>query len=258
MLWTKVTVKHGLFEYTDLSDSEFRAWIVLMLLTAELEKEPTREQMLNHVHHKTLSSLQDKFMKHSTTLQDIIKKVLEDAQEGIYQKERNKEKVKRFREARNNVTGYNTVTLPVRLDKIREDKIIKEKKEKIAKPEKIKFLDSVLLTQEQHDKLKATPGLDVDLAIEKLDYSITVMGRKYLDHYKVILNWHKRGFITKGESNVSTIGTNSNRSFTAKPSSINEAGDEEIRRMHEKWALLRKNANDKALRETEGNDVPDF
>ena len=105
MDFIKVLNRHTIFEYTDLSDSEFTAWIKIMSLTAYLEKEPTREQMLKHVHHKTLSGLQDKLKKHSTTLQDILKKVLSDVQEVVKRRESWKQKQKQKRERAFNVSG---------------------------------------------------------------------------------------------------------------------------------------------------------
>ena len=39
--------------------------------------------------------------------------------------------------------------------------------------------------------------------IEQLDYSITVKGGKYKDHYKTLLNWFKRGFFNGGNDNGS-------------------------------------------------------
>ena len=105
MDFIKVLNRHTIFEYTDLSDSEFTAWIKIMSLTAYLEKEPTREQMLKHVHHKTLSGLQDKFKKHSTTLQDILKKVLSDVQEVVKRREDWKQKKKEKRARLQNVQG---------------------------------------------------------------------------------------------------------------------------------------------------------
>lgn len=105
MDFIKVLNRHTIFEYTDLSDSEFTAWIKLMSLTAYLEKEPTREQMLKHVHHKTLSSLQDKIKNHSTTLQDILKKVLIDVQDVVKRREDWKRKKREKRAVKENVQG---------------------------------------------------------------------------------------------------------------------------------------------------------
>jgi len=76
----------------------------------------------------------------------------------------------------------------------------------IIKHKKIKYLDSVFLTDQEYKKLQEVLGQkSLDDAIEKLDYSITVKGGKYKDHYKTILNWNKRGFLnnnTEGEGNI--------------------------------------------------------
>jgi len=61
---------------------------------------------------------------------------------------------------------------------------------------KMKFLDSVSLTEEEYKKLQEVLGQkSLDIGIEKLDYSISVKGGKYKDHYKTLLNWHKRGYL---------------------------------------------------------------
>ena len=60
----------------------------------------------------------------------------------------------------------------------------------------MKFLDSVSLTEEEYKKLQEVLGQkSLDIGIEKLDYSISVKGGKYKDHYKTLLNWHKRGYL---------------------------------------------------------------
>ena len=61
---------------------------------------------------------------------------------------------------------------------------------------KMKFLDSVFLTDEEYKKLQEVIGQkSLEIGIEKLDYSISVKGGKYKDHYKTLLNWHKRGYL---------------------------------------------------------------
>ena len=63
-------------------------------------------------------------------------------------------------------------------------------------PKKNKFLDSVFLTEEEYKKLQEALGQkSLEIGIEKLDYSISVKGGKYKDHYKTLLNWHKRGYL---------------------------------------------------------------
>lgn len=93
-------------------------------------------------------------------------------------------------------------------DKIREEKIREEKgvrKHTPPSPVKMKFLDSVFLSAVEHQKLTEAIGQKIlEIGIEQLDYSITVKGGKYKDHYKTILNWHKRGFL-KGNGSRPTI-----------------------------------------------------
>jgi len=68
---------------------------------------------------------------------------------------------------------------------------------KTPKPKKTKYADSVWLTDDEHRKLQEAVGQkNLEVGISKLDYSITVKGGKYKDHYKTILNWHQRGFLT--------------------------------------------------------------
>jgi len=72
------------------------------------------------------------------------------------------------------------------------------------KPEviqKTKYLDSVLLTDLEYKKLQEVLGQkSLEVGISKLDYSITVKGGKYKDHYKTILNWNQRGFLKEGDN----------------------------------------------------------
>jgi len=84
--------------------------------------------------------------------------------------------------------------------KLREDKI-REKKSIPLPLVKMKFADSVFLSATEHQKLTEAIGQkNLEIGIDRLDYSITVKGGKYKDHYKTILNWHKRGFLKGNES----------------------------------------------------------
>ena len=68
-----------------------------------------------------------------------------------------------------------------------------------SSPPKNKFLDSVYLTEVEHNKLQEVLGQkSLEVGIEKLDYSITVKSGKYKDHYKTLLNWFKRGYLVEG------------------------------------------------------------
>jgi hypothetical protein len=83
------------------------------------------------------------------------------------------------------------------------------------KIEKVKYLDSVFLLPDEHKKLQEALGQkSLDVGIEKLDYSITVKGGKYKDHYKTLLNWHKRGYLIDNGGNGNGSGS---RNSTAGP-----------------------------------------
>jgi hypothetical protein len=205
MDFIKVKNKHILFEYTDMSDSVFRAWQKVMALTAFMESMPTREQMLVHVHHATLKSLDEVLMKHGCSLDEVLMKVLCDADEVKMKRDTWKRKQKEKRARLQNVSGDvpGDVSPKRREEKRREEKN-KEKKESTPK---VKYLDSVFLTDDEHRKLQEAMGQkSLEVGIEKLDYSITVKGGKYRDHYKTLLNWNKRGWINSN-GNGSQSGT---------------------------------------------------
>jgi hypothetical protein len=103
MDWIKVLNKHILFEYNDLRDSEFVAWIKIMALTAELEHEPTRQQILKYVNYQTLDSLSSKLQKHSIDLPSILHKVLIDASYVRHRRDVWKNNKKQYREDMKNV-----------------------------------------------------------------------------------------------------------------------------------------------------------
>ena len=85
-----------------------------------------------------------------------------------------------------------------------------------ASPPKTKYLDSVLLSENEYKKLQEVIGQkNLDVGIEKLDYSITVKNGKYKDHYKALLNWHKRGYLNSNTISVE-VGKESNP-FTICP-----------------------------------------
>lgn len=104
-----------------------------------------------------------------------------------------------------------------------------------TKLEKVKHLDSVFLTADEHLKLQEVLGQkSLDVGIEKLDYSITVKGGKYKDHYKTLLNWHKRGY-------MNSAGGNGNGRHTEGGPRIPEyKGDDKPRERGEIPAEIRK------------------
>jgi hypothetical protein len=73
--------------------------------------------------------------------------------------------------------------------------------QKTKKP-KTKYEDSVWLTDEEYQKLQEAMGQkSLEIGIAKLDYSISVKGGKYKDHYKTLINWKNRGFLDADSTN---------------------------------------------------------
>lgn len=138
MDWIKVLTKHILYEYNDLKDSEFAAWIKIMALTAHLEHEPTRKQILSHVNYQTIDSLERKLHDHSIDLSYIIHKVLIDVSYVAHRRESLKRSTQRYREHNKPVSDNVMLTSCIREDKIREDKITHKAKPSIEVPEWIK------------------------------------------------------------------------------------------------------------------------
>ena len=104
MDWIKVLNRHVLLEYSDLRDSEFAAWIKIMSLTAQLEHEPSREQILKYVNYQTLNSLSLKLQKHSIDLPSILHKVLIDASYISHRREVWKNNKQQYRADNKNVS----------------------------------------------------------------------------------------------------------------------------------------------------------
>jgi len=109
-------------------------------------------------------------------------------------------RVKRWRERNADVTQHSNA--PVTQCNAPTIKTLKTVHTKQTKPEKIKHLDFVWLTPEEHGKLKTTLGKHLDPFISRLNGYIGQIGEKkaaakYTSHYHTILNWF-RGDIEKG------------------------------------------------------------
>jgi hypothetical protein len=110
--------------------------------------------------------------------------------------QRNPEPPKQILEGSLNTHGVLTSEIEVEIE-------VEEKKKEA--PSRTKYLDSVMLSEDEYRKLQEAMGQkSLDTGIEKLDYSITVKGGKYKDHYKTLLNWHKRGFTESQNGNQQT------------------------------------------------------
>ena len=62
---------------------------------------------------------------------------------------------------------------------------------KKVKPLKNKYLEFVLLTSEEFDKVKKKWPRTYQEKIKTLDDQIAIHGYKYNDHYRVLLNWNR-------------------------------------------------------------------
>lgn len=71
-------------------------------------------------------------------------------------------------------------------------KEIKKKKKNSAPKHKYGEFDNVLLTDEEHEKLKERFPYDLDQRIERLSGYVASTGRKYKSHYATIINWAKK------------------------------------------------------------------
>ncbi len=131
MEWTKIKTKH--FLYNDMTDAQLGCLVTLLCLTAFLERMPTRKEMLQHMHHASLKSLEKKLMETSRdghealmegsrTLHDVLHKVLEDVVWVENRRRVSRDSSKRYRErhSKSDTSRQRHVTNQIREEKIRE------------------------------------------------------------------------------------------------------------------------------------------
>ena len=116
MDWTRVKPQHIL--YTSYTPEQRGNLLTLLCLTAHLERLPIEAEMRQHVHYKGLTSLQEALNDHSTTLQEVLNKVVEDAQCVQHQRRLNAKHQKTYKNKQNGGKP-----LPKAVEKIREDNI---------------------------------------------------------------------------------------------------------------------------------------
>ena len=83
----------------------------------------------------------------------------------------------------------------------KENKVIKDTKKIIPK---LKYLEFVLLTEDEHTKLKEKFNSRLDSQIENLNNYIGSTGKKYKSHYHTLLSWDRKN----SNDNKETIPTN--------------------------------------------------
>jgi len=123
MQWTKLSVKFAELIFSDASDSVFRTYVRLLLLTSSMEVAPTFDQTCIKLGKRKTESLMKYLESKDIPLDHIIKKVMEDVDSVLSQREGAKKRQQKHR-----------ITRDVQpIDKIREDKRREDKKEKEKK-----------------------------------------------------------------------------------------------------------------------------
>lgn len=93
----------------------------------------------------------------------------------------------------NALEGEKELEEELELDK-EKDKENKDKKEKKSSPTKHQYgeFKNVLLTDDEHEKLKERFPYDLAKRIERLSGYVASTGKKYKSHYATIINWAKK------------------------------------------------------------------
>lgn len=181
-------------------------------------------------------------------------------------------RVKKYREVtkKRNVSSNVSVTAPdtdtdtdINKPPISPKKT-KVKKEKPTPPEKTKFMDCVLLSDDEITKLKLKlVNGDFERAIEILNHYKMSSGKKYSSDYHAILNWvvkevEKRK--TPVQANI--FGGNYARPYQTRGErprgALSEEDERDMDAIAKRYEEAKAAAARKAKRDAEGNDVPDF
>ncbi len=260
MDWIKVKTNHVLYEYNDLKDSEFQAWIKIMALTAQLEHEPTRKQILKHVNYQTLDSLSRKLHDHSIDLSSILHKVLIDVAYVAHRREALKINTQRYREQKKGVIDDVMMTSSLREDKIREDKNKKKEHIEFLVPEWIKkeTWDAFI---EMRKAIGAKPTIRAqELLVSKLDtMRLTGQDPNRILEQSTMNNW-KGVFPIKDQTGGHNVGIRTARS-DPRDKNLQTREDAEISAITARWEAA-KAAEKSARGDTTGNagndDAPNF
>jgi hypothetical protein len=240
MDWIKVLNKHVLSEYDDLRDSEFRAWITIMALTAELEHEPTRKQILKHVNYQTLNSLSLKLHDHSIDLPSIIHKVLMDVSYVVHRAQEWKENSLKYRERK-------------RLEKLGviETSLIKKEKEKEKDIKTYRGFHPPSLSEVSAYCLERKNTVNAQTFINHYESNGWMVGKNKMKDWKAaVRNWETR----EGSTHV---GIRTNRS-DPRDTALQSRTDAEVAAHLAKWEAAKKSAGDQTGGATGNDDAPNF
>jgi len=120
MDWIKVKVKHAEYDFVAAPDNVFRAWVMIMILTAAIEKIPTQKQIDARIGKENHADLVGYLDELGVSLNIILQKVLEDVDVVNHKRNHSREYMLSQRggqPARRN-------DAKIREDKIREDKTV--------------------------------------------------------------------------------------------------------------------------------------
>ena len=189
MEWIKTKVKYIL--YSDFNDKQFKAYMSLMALTAQIEQLPTQEQRLKVCHHATLKSLNEVLMKARCSLDEVLMKVLCDVDEVVEKRNQAKRRMQEFREKNKDVTHNVTQTERKREDKIREDKIIL-REENASSP--VRFSPPLLEDVKKYISENNLSNVDANIFLDHYTANGWHIGKAKMKNWQsTIKNWHRRG-----------------------------------------------------------------
>ena len=281
----KVLNKHILFEYNDLRDSEFVAWIKIMALTAELEHVPTRDQILKYVNYQTLDSLSLKLHKHSIDLPSILHKVLIDASYVRHRRDVWKNNKKQYREDMKNVSKDVSVDVS-HIDKDIDKDIDKENIIIPSSANKSALCPHEEIISLYHKILPELPAVKIwtpkrkgllksrwaeDKARQSLEwweqYFTKIKDSPFLTgnvtDFKASLEWvvNQANMVKiiegKYDGGRKNVGIKTNRS-DPRDSALQSREDAEIQGALALWQTAKKSSIGDTRRTADNDDVPDF
>lgn len=183
MDWIKVKTKH--IFHDGFNKTTLWAWIRIMGLVAEIEAIPNDRQILTIITKHELELLSNHFKGEGKLLSNILQSVLEDVQSVKIKRELGKERQRKYREK----IELSRVTLPLHdeADKIREDKIRLDKRERCAfAPPTLE--EVIAYCQERNNGIQAETFIDYYTSLGW----VMKNGKKMKDWKAAIRNWENR------------------------------------------------------------------
>jgi len=195
MQWTKVSVKHAELTFSDASDSVFRTYVRLMLLTSSMEVAPTYEQTCIKLGKRKMESLVSYLKNKELSLSHIIYKVMEDVESVLKQRENGKQRQQKHRVTRD-ITPQEEIRLDKSREKIKNSQHQSTNKNKnIHNTKAITHPPHISLSKEDYKTLVDKFGsTTIKLYIDKINDYISANKSKnpYKDFSAVIRNWLRK------------------------------------------------------------------